>query len=72
MFSAEHFNEWFKTLYDGYGGYPGSAKGIFLRTDKLSESIFTDYFKYYNYNSTFDEKYNFKQIILDDWFSKRI
>ena len=42
-FNVDNYNEWFNTIYSGYSGRPG-ASGIFLRTDKLSDSMISDWF----------------------------
>lgn len=63
----EDFNNWFKNEYSGYGGYPGSAKGIFLRTDKLSSGMISDYFDYLNIDS---DEYRFMDMVNDDWRKK--
>lgn len=65
--NIEDFNEWFKNEYSGYGGYPGSAKGIFLRTDKLSSGMISDYFDHLNIES---DEYKFMNMVRDDWFRK--
>lgn len=71
IFNVEHFNKWFKEDYSGYGGYPGGAKGIFLRTDKLSKAMFDDYFEEMNYEVSFKEMDEFREQVLQNWFEKR-
>jgi len=46
-FNIDKYNIWFKTIYSGYTGHPG-APGIFLRLDKLGESMISDWFEYLN------------------------
>jgi hypothetical protein len=54
--SVDDFNKWFNEEYS-YDGYKGSAKGIFLRIDKLSIGMI--------------DEYAFQEIIRNDWKNKR-
>ncbi len=63
------FNDWFQNKYSGYGGYSGSAKGIFLRLDKLSPSMMSDYFDYLNVEC---DEYQFMEKVRKNWIKKEI
>ena len=68
VLDVNYFNNWFKEIYDGYGGYPGSAKGIFGRTDKLSKSMIQSYFEYYGHSDiSHILLYNFEKEIINNW-----
>lgn len=70
ILNIDFFNIWFKTLYEGYGGRPGGAAGIFGRTDKLSESMVQDYFDYYKIDVEFKTIIKFYREIRDEWMKK--
>lgn len=69
LFNVEKFNDWFCNEYSGYDGRQG-AMGIFLRTDKLSQSMITDWFDYLNANYTFDDVMKMQELIRKDWRRK--
>lgn len=70
-FNVENFNNWFCNEYTGYSGqkYSGlkGEKGIFLRLDKLSQSMITDWFDYLNVDYTFDDTYKMQELIRENW-----
>jgi hypothetical protein len=72
IFNVEEFNKWFINDYDGYGG-KGGAKGIYLRTDKLSESMVIDYLKELGYSEeeASENAYKYLLEIQKNWISKR-
>lgn len=66
-FNIDDFNNWFCKIYSGYGGYPGGAKGIYLRIDKLSTSMIEEYFEYIGYYDSSFEILDIHDLIVNDW-----
>jgi hypothetical protein len=70
-FSVEEFNEWFKNDYSGYSGYPGGARGIFLRTSKLSPNMVSAYLKEIGHESPdYGLVYECHEKVDKDWREK--
>lgn len=68
--NIDKFNNWFKNEYSGYGGYPGGAKGIFGRVDKLSPDMINEYFDEMNIDINFLESKDFKNLVIQNWFKQ--
>ncbi len=70
-FNIDEFNNWFNNEYEGYDGRKGAA-GIFLRTDKLSNCMISDYFEHLGYSKDEAEQEAFTHydIIRKDWRAK--
>lgn len=68
IITAEKFNDWFMNEYEGYGG-KGNAKGIFLRLDKLSRSMITEYLDYNDIKYTDLNAIAFEDYIYNNWKS---
>ena len=67
-FNIDEFNDWFKNEYTGYGG---SARGIFLRTDKLSHNMIEDYLKEIGINKpSYEDIIKYYEIVRKDWVNK--
>lgn len=72
LFDVKYFNRWFQYEYDGYGGYKGGARGIFLRVDKLSDSMIDDYFNSQGHPDMAPKaRHEFRNDIINDWFRRR-
>ena len=69
LFDVEKFNDWFCNIYSGYTGTPG-AKGIFLRTDKLSSGMITDWFDYLNAEYDSNDEMTMMDLIRKNWRKK--
>lgn len=70
-FNIDEFNNWFNNEYDGYDGRKG-ATGIFLRTDKLSNNMISDYFEHLGYtkDEAEQEAFTHYDVIRKDWRAK--
>ena len=69
-FNVENYNEWFKNIYSGYTGRPG-APGIFLRIDKLGNSMISEWFEYLNIDYTDDDIRKMHELVRLDWRKKQ-
>lgn len=71
-FKIDEFNHWFNNEYTGYDGHTG-APGIFLRLDKLSNSMVMDYFIHLGYDedAAYYEAIKYYLIIRKDWLAKQ-
>ena len=68
-FNIEDFNLWFNTIYSGYSGTNG-APGIFLRTDKLDQSMISNYIEYLGCSPEWEDTYKLYDIIRKDWLNR--
>jgi hypothetical protein len=69
MMDPMHFDKWFKELYTGYAPAPTYGKGIWLRTDKLSEAMIIDYFNWYQFLWNYGDVWLLKDAIVKHWLS---
>jgi hypothetical protein len=77
ILNVDNFNEWFN---DPNNGDTYAHSGIFLRTDKLSQGHFDEYFnscegvdnlEHFKEEATFKNIYNFENSVRNDWFDKQ-
>ena len=69
-FNIDEFNDWFKNEYTGYGGYKG-ARGIFLRTDKLSHNMIKDFLEEIGFKDpSYEDTLKYYEIVRKDWINK--
>ena len=69
IFDVEKFNNWFCNDYDGYDGRKG-ARGIFLRLDKLSPHMITDWFDHLNIDYVWEDENKMMELVRKNWRKK--
>ena len=72
-FTVEGFNHWFNNEYDGYTGHKG-APGIFLRLDKFSYGMVSDYLRHLNHSEEEMESKitEYYEMVRQDWKHQKI
>lgn len=68
-FNVEKFNDWFCNEYDGYDGRIGN-KGIFLRLDKLSGHMISDWLEYLYVEYDESDIRKMTDLIRENWREK--
>lgn len=69
IFDVDKFNKWFCYEYSGYDGRVG-ARGIFLRTDKLSPHMISEYFDHLNIESDYNKEQELMDKVRKNWIDR--